>query len=110
MNLKDLAESIGLEEAEFVEMTQVFLEVTESDLKKLESGLQGGNVQRVVEAAHSLKGGAASFGFRDMYEIAREIESRARQGNLEGLAVDMASIREQMLNLARAMAAPRQGV
>ena len=60
MNIKELAERIDLEEDEYLEMLELFIETAEPSLEKLKSGLDARDTQQVVEAAHSIKGSAAN--------------------------------------------------
>ena len=86
MNFKELAVTLGLEEGEFLEIIELFLETTASDFNKLQSAIDEENVQKVVEIAHSIKGALGTLGFMEAYEAAKEIEEGARNDHhLEGI-------------------------
>jgi len=70
MNFKGLASDLDLEEEEFIELVEVFLEVSASDLAKMESALSSGASEQVIEAAHSIKGAAGGLGFSDAQALA----------------------------------------
>ncbi|MBN1841289.1 MAG: response regulator [Deltaproteobacteria bacterium] len=101
VNLSELARHLDLEEKEFLELAEIFLEATTSDLAKLESALSAGATEELVEAAHSIKGAAGSLGFEDMHRLAKRIEMNARQRVLEGTLGDASSIRQKLAIIAK---------
>ena len=84
MDLNYQATALGLDTTEYLELVEVFMESTDADLLRLESGLSSGTSQEVAEAAHSIKGAAAGLGFENAHALAKEIEMNARQNVLEG--------------------------
>src|SRR5512147_2468375 len=84
MNFGDLAQQLGLEEGEYLIILQDFLEAGDSDLAVLQAELDGGDIQQLAEAAHSIKGAAINFGFTEISNVAREVERNARRGILQG--------------------------
>ena len=93
MNCKELAENLGLEEEEYLELLELFVETTASNLERLQSGLATGDSGQVSEAAHTIKGSSANLGLLDIAESAKGIEERARHNSLEGAADAAESIR-----------------
>ena len=93
MNCKELAENLGLEEKEYLELLELFVETTASNLDRLQSGLAEGDSGEVSEAAHTIKGSSANLGLMEIAESAKGIEERARQNNLEGAAGAIETIR-----------------
>ncbi len=94
MNFEELAENSGFEKNEFLELMELFFETGFSDLKKLKSAIDEENSVEVVNAAHSIKGAAGSFEFHEIYEVAKEIEMKARQNSLEGVDEDFRALKE----------------
>ena len=86
MNCKELAENLGLEEEEYLELLELFVETTASNLDRLQSGLAEGDSGEVSEAAHTIKGSSANLGLKEIAESAKGIEERARQNDLKGAA------------------------
>ena len=103
MDLSALAEHIGLEEDEFRELIELFVEVSGTDLNRLESGIEQGDSKEVVEAAHSIKGAAINLGLQDISEIAHHVEMNARGDNLDGGASAIERIKERLEILDLAM-------
>ena len=85
MNFKELAEDLGLEEKEYLELIELFIDTGMSDLDKLQSAIEKGNAEQAANAAHSLKGAASNLGFMEISETAKEIEDKARNELLEGI-------------------------
>jgi HPt (histidine-containing phosphotransfer) domain-containing protein len=83
MNLKAMAENLELESGEFLDLLGFFVEKSASDLEKLESAVKSGDTLEVVMASHSIKGAAGNLGFMNIYEIAKEIETKGRENNLD---------------------------
>jgi CheY-like chemotaxis protein len=84
MNIDEQANSLGLEKDEFIELVEVFLETTESDLNRMKSAISSGNAREVEEAAHSIKGAAGSLGFHHAQGLAKRIEMDAKKQILDG--------------------------
>jgi HPt (histidine-containing phosphotransfer) domain-containing protein len=64
------------------ELLEIFKDSFQSDLQIIKQGLAEGSASRVSEAAHSIKGAAASLGFLGINEIAMQIEKDSRDGKL----------------------------
>jgi HPt (histidine-containing phosphotransfer) domain-containing protein len=103
MDFKKLAEDIGLDEDDFLEIVDLFIESTPSDLSRLESAADEGHAQSVVETAHSIKGASGNLGFQDMYHMARDIEMNAREDVLEGAKETIRSLKEQFSQIEKAV-------
>ena len=96
MNFKELAEALGLEEEEYLELIELFIDTGMSDLDKLQSAIEKGNAEQAANAAHSPKGAASNLGFMKISETAREIGEKARNELLEGIT-EAAQIQKKKL-------------
>ena len=96
MDVKGLSENLGLEEDEFLDLVELFVETSASNLNDLEKALESGDAEGVVKASHSLKGAAGNLGFQEIYEFSKNIEMNARQGTLGGSKEAAHSIREKL--------------
>jgi len=102
MDLKELAEQVGLEEAEYLDLLNLFVESAGADLLKLESAVAEGNAAKAHEASHSFKGSSGSLGLNSLFDLAREIDDQDRQGVLAGLEEKVKQLRcayEQLVGL-----------
>ena len=86
MDFEKLAENLGLEEDEFLEMAELFLETSSADLDKLRLAIEAGNAQEIARAAHSIKGAAGNLGFMEIFETAKEIEKKTDGSALQDVA------------------------
>jgi HPt (histidine-containing phosphotransfer) domain-containing protein len=103
MNFSELAENISLEEDEFLELVELFVETSASDLERLQSAIDDRHTQEAVEAAHSLKGAAGNLGFTEIYDLSRTMEEKARQSSLEGASEALKAIRDRYDQIAEAL-------
>lgn len=95
MNLKQLGESLGLDEEEYLEMIDLFFESGGADLKKIETAVADGDAARGYAASHSLKGSAGSLGLMMIYEKTILIDDKLRRGDIEGVAAMVADLRKE---------------
>lgn len=86
MDFKEIGESLGLEEDEYIEMLDIFLESGEADLNRLGEALTKNDLQKAHEASHSFKGSAGSMGLDRLFELSREIDDKCRKGDVEGVS------------------------
>lgn len=82
MNFKELACELGLEEDEYLELIELFVQTGMSDLRQLQFAIVEGSPGKVARAAHSLKGAAGNLGLMELSGIAREIEEKVANDRL----------------------------
>ncbi|BCS97885.1 hypothetical protein DSLASN_35170 [Desulfoluna limicola] len=105
MDLKAIGEDLGLEEEEFLEIVELFLETAEMDIDRLKQALSGGDIHALNEAAHSLKGSAGNLGFTQIYILSKEIEKATRQNALAEIPPVLESIEKLKENIQAALTA-----
>jgi len=86
LNFKKMSEKLGLEEDEYLELVELFIETSKSDLKNLQSAINNKNIEMIAGIAHSLKGAAMNLGLDYFIELAKSIEKTASDGELEETA------------------------
>ncbi len=96
MNYKELAENLGLEEDEFLELMELFIKTSLSDLSNLKDAIDEKNLPQVVETAHSIKGAAGNMGFMEIFETAKDVEIKTRENNLEGVGEAVEIIKQKI--------------
>lgn len=96
MNFTELAENAGLEEGEFLELMKLFIDRSFFDLKRLRTSIDKGNIQGIIEAAHSIKGAAGNLCFDEIYQIAKDIEIKARENVLNGISHSVSLLQEKI--------------
>lgn len=100
MKLKELAENLEMGVDEFLELIELFLETSASDLNQWQSGIDEGDGKKVMIAAHSIKGAAINLGLVEIYEVAKKTEMEAYENNLNGATVAARAIREKIEQIA----------
>jgi len=96
MDFKELAENVGVEEEEYLELIELFIETGMSDLDTLYSAIEEGNGEEAANAAHSLKGAASNLGLMELYEAAKKIEEGILNNRLEETAEDAQALKEKL--------------
>ncbi len=103
IDFRTMAERIGLDEADFVEMAELFVQVGCEDLKKLSAALQQKNCNGVMVHAHSLKGASANLGFTGIYELSRGVEANAKAMSLDGAEAALTGMQALLTDISRAL-------
>ena len=96
MDFKKLAENLGLDEDEYMELIELFVETGLVDLDKLGSAVEREDLDEAAKAAHSLKGASGNLGLMEIYELAKSAEDKARMNDLDALAQIMQSIKQRL--------------
>lgn len=95
MNIKKLAEDLGLEEDDYLEILELFAESGRTDLDALEAAVKSNDAEGTVRAAHSIKGASASLGLPALSELAKDIELKAREQDMNGMEARIETLRSQ---------------
>jgi len=83
------------------ELLKLLVESSTADLEKVRQGAAVGNATAVADAAHSIKGAAASLGVEGLREESYRIEKIGLGNDLSGLdLVDLEDLVHQLAGLA----------
>jgi HPt (histidine-containing phosphotransfer) domain-containing protein len=93
MNFKEIGEKIGLDEDEYIEMIELFVESGGEDLNNLEAAIKEADAEKAHQASHSIKGSSGSLMLDTIYEIAKSMDDILRTGKVDNV--------EEMLNKLR---------
>ncbi len=99
MDINHLAEKLGLEKEEYVELLELFIATGKSDLEKLQSAVQTKDMENAIQAAHSMKGAAGNLGLLAFYERVKQIEEDARKGILRGALEATQALKKSLLEI-----------
>ena len=99
MDLKQLADNLGLEEDEYIELIGLFIDTGHGDLEKLSAAIQSGDSEKAMHSAHSIKGAAGNLGLMAFFEKAAELENMARNGVLEGASESLLALKNDLLEI-----------
>ena len=100
MNLKVQAEKMGLDEEEYVEIVNLFLKTTTDNLGQMRSAVETGDVSKLRQETHSLKGAALNLGFWEICEIVERMAMRVRENCWHGLSADIEMIQGRVDRIA----------
>ena len=76
-------EQAGQDEELLAELLKLFNETSAEDLAKIHSSFKAGDSTGMGDAAHSIKGAAASLGIDDIRRAAYEVEKAGRGGDID---------------------------
>ncbi|HIJ79711.1 MAG: Hpt domain-containing protein [Desulfobulbaceae bacterium] len=76
-------EQSGDDEEILEELLDLFRDSSASDLAKIKNGVADRDSVAVADAAHSIKGAAASLGIEGIRRVATDMEKNGREGDLE---------------------------
>ncbi|MGV1098302.1 Hpt domain-containing protein [Thiovibrio sp. JS02] len=79
-------EQAGDDEEMLAELLVLFRDSSAADMERIRDGLSREDAVAVADAAHSIKGAAASLGVAGVRRVAAEMEKTGRGGDLAALA------------------------
>ena len=85
MNFKELGENLGLEEDEYRELIELFVESGSADYHKLQDAVSANDTDQMMRSAHTIKGAAGNLGLMEVHEIAKKVEAAAGEGRAADL-------------------------
>ncbi len=86
-------EQSGESEELLTELLALLHESSLSDLEKITTAEASGDANAMGEAAHSIKGAAASLGVEGLRDVAYELEKAGRDGDLQLAVSFVASLK-----------------
>lgn len=101
MDISLIAEDLGLDEKDYLELLDLFLATSRDDLESLAAAIAAGDCAQGTFAAHSLKGAAGNIGLAEFSDTARYIEEVTRRGSFDGVAEAAQVLRNSLEHLAR---------
>ncbi|MBU0973257.1 MAG: Hpt domain-containing protein [Proteobacteria bacterium] len=96
MDYKYLASKIGIDEEEFMELAELFITTTLSDLDKIKQGVSKNRPVDAATAAHSIKGAAGNMGFDAIFVLAKKMELEAKAGCLDNFDAHIKDLETQV--------------
>jgi len=101
MNFKELGEKIGLEEDEYRELVELFMETGTADYDRLKAAFEAGDAQQVARSAHTIQGAAGNMGIMNVHEAAKRIELAAVDNRLDSISAELDSLKGLFDEVAR---------
>jgi len=78
MTLTEITRYLNLDEAECLEIVQLFVAIGTEDLKILKDAIEKGDQRLALQKGHALKGSALNLGIRCIADNAEKIERLVR--------------------------------
>ncbi len=86
MNFTALAENLGLEQDEYTELVELFVETGKPQLIELRGAVKEQDGESIRKIAHSLKGASGNLGLMEISQEARKIEEQSVSENFKGVS------------------------
>jgi len=102
-NSEGALKRIDGDESLLVELMEIFLEETPKQLIVLENAMLASNFEDVYRAAHTLKGELGYLALFEAAEKAKHLEMLAQEHEQEGLPAAIASLKQDLADVAAAM-------
>jgi len=83
LNYDDIAAQIGLKAKHIPMLIGIFLEESGEIMPVLKNALDVKNFAEIQSRAHSIKGSAGNLRFKEVYEMAKEMELNAQDSNAD---------------------------
>ena len=96
MDFQELASRLGIDEEDFMELVELFVTTTRSDIEKIKKGFNENDCTTAAAASHSIKGAAGNLGFDEMFELSKRMEMQAKSGSLDGFEDFIADLEAQV--------------
>lgn len=94
MNFKELGENLGLDEDEYRELVELFLDTGLADFNMMKDALAAGDADKVSRSAHTMNGASGNLGILDVHQIAKKMEQDANAGQLDSVATEMDTLKD----------------
>ena len=92
MDFKQMGEKLGMEEDEFMELVDLFMESGKADYERMTQAIADADPKNIASSAHTLAGASGNLGIMEIHKLAKQIENAANGGILDGLAEISAKI------------------
>jgi HPt (histidine-containing phosphotransfer) domain-containing protein len=100
--LKELQEAVGGEKL-MNDLLAIFLENASKLVSDLEQAIAQGDAEKLMRAAHSLRGSSATLGASSLATLCQKLETMGRERQLEGAAAQMAQLETEYARVKAAL-------
>ncbi len=101
MNVKELADKIGLDEEDYRELAELFMETSAAEYDQLKHAYAAKDAEQVSRSAHSISGASGNMGLINIHEVARRIEQTANKNQLDQINSDVETLHELLNDVAQ---------
>lgn len=93
-------EQAGEDEELLAELLELLISASGADLARIKQGYQEQDAGKMADAAHSIKGAAASLGIEEFRQTASALEQAGRSGDLAGAFALLPALEDIISQLA----------
>ena len=97
MDFKKLAENLGLEEDEFIELVELLVDTGRPQIAELRDAVKAEDGEGIRNIAHSLKGASGNLGLMEISKEAKKIEDDCVSKNFQAVAESVEKM-DQLIN------------
>ena len=103
MDFSQLAQNLGLEDDEFLELVILLVDTCRNTLAELEACLSKGDHETAQKEAHTFKGAAGNLGFMEMYATAQALQTAIKTGTPAEIDPLLAQVKSALEELGRSI-------
>jgi len=107
MDFKRMASNIEVDEEDFIELLEMLVEVSTTDLNNFQIDLASGNYSSAARSAHSIKGASGNLGLTDIAGTAAELEKAAKSNDESQMVEKIALLKEELSHISDALSQSR---
>jgi len=100
MDLNKLADNLGLEKDEYLELIDLFIETSKADMARVGSAIREDNSDEAANALHSIKGAAGNLGLMEIFDLAKQGETTARDKAMDQIPDVVQGLKVRLDSLA----------
>jgi histidine phosphotransfer protein HptB len=100
MDFKAMGANLGLEEDEFRELIDLFMETGQNDYDNIKTALAGGDCEAAAQHAHTLAGASGNLGLMDLHSAAKSVEQASIEKRLSDASAQAAEMEAMFSTLA----------
>lgn len=97
--LEELKELSGGNNDLLIDLLDKYITNAAKYIAEARSGLEAGDVQKVQFAVHTMKGSSLSLGLSQLGEILTDLNSRAKNGDIEGFSEKIDTIEKLVVEV-----------
>lgn len=96
MDFKTIADNLGLDEEDIVEVAQLFIQTAPGEIERLVQAQQRMDAKLAAEAAHSIKGSSSTLGLDETAKLAQLVVKQGREKDLVGLTSSLPRLIQEL--------------
>lgn len=96
MDFKELSQRLELEESEYRELIELFIEISSSDMNTFQLAIQAKNMEQAARSVHSIIGAASNLGLMEVSKLARKIETDVNNNRIQNISESVQMLKSKV--------------